>query len=200
MNRSTLVLLVGCGAAFSLGCGGADDSISRSATGKPDQEMGGEALVFPASAALPESRGEAPTPGDVELRVYHASPVGPISGDALAAYRIYVEAENVGAAPITLEPAWVRAAVERNGAPVPGCEGEPSPVRDGDAVGTGGALFVSVPLPCALDDGEYRVEVDFSVGAPPGEPGATLQRELSSSLSVDGSLPAFQAGWMPPAR
>lgn len=191
-------LAAACGAGLALaGCGGADASRDV-ASGKPDEEVGGEGLVFPSSQALVTWRGSAPDPDALELRVYNASPVGVIGAESLDAYRIYLEAENVSDAPVALEPAWVRAVVTRGATALPGCAGDAIPVRDGGAVGTSGALFVSVPLPCALDEGVYEIAVSFSVGAPPGDERAAVERTLRTELTVDAELPPYDAGWIPP--
>jgi len=204
-HHQTLPRLATRGAALALAsalaaCAGPEttDTSRTLAPGKPTDEVGGETLVFPARAALPEARGRAPEPGSLELRVYNASPVGVIEEAAVDAYRIYVEAENVSDAAVSLQPAWVRAVVTHEGAALAGCAGEPIPVREAGAVGTSGALFVSVPLPCALGEGEYEVAVTFSVGAPPGDERASLERTLRSELAVDASLPPYDAGWIPP--
>jgi hypothetical protein len=160
--------------------------------------MGGEALVFPSSSALPEEEGRLPSPDVIELRVYSVSPVGPIREASLSEYRIYVEAENTGDVPLRLDPSFVRAMVMQDQVPLSGCVGETLTIRDRAAIATSGALFVSVPLPCALEGGEYDLDIAFSVGAPPDTEGALAQRNLRTRLIVDDSLPPYTTGWLPP--
>lgn len=139
-----------------------------------------------------------PSPNAIELRAYNVSPVGPISERARADYRIYLEVENIGDAALRLTPSFVRAMVLEDGELVSGCMGEILAVRDRGAIGTSGALFVSVPLPCALEAGDYEIDVTFSVGAPPNTDDVIATRSLRTTLVVDDALPPYATGFLPP--
>jgi hypothetical protein len=198
MKRWTLAILA-CLGGLSTACGHASDG-REVPSPKPNAVEGGEILIFPAEAALPQAEGLPPTARSVEMRIYNASPVGIIDEEARHDYHVYAEIENVGDQPLAIQPAWVRARVLSRGAPVEGCTGEPVSLDDDAALGTSGALFVSVPLPCALDRGRYRVEVELTLGAPPGSDDAVVHRRLRAPLVVDASLPPYHTGWVAPGK
>ncbi len=198
MKYSRLAVLIALGGTLWIACVSSGSEAARQRIEKPRDEMGGEALIFPASAALPEEEGALPSPQAIELRAYSVSPVGPIREEAQAEYRIYLEVENTGDIPLRLTPSFVRAVVMQSGVPVPGCVGDVLAVRDHAAIGTSGALFVSVPLPCALEAGRYDLDLTLSVGAPPGTEDAIEERHLRTGLVVDAALPPYTSGFLPP--
>lgn len=201
-RRRTAVWVLAAAALCASACGASNGAMRAGAeSGKPDDERGGETLVFPVSAERSSARGDEPSRGAVELVLYNPSPIGPLSEAALRGYRVYAEIENVGDEPLALTPAYVRAVVTENGLARAGCAGDAIRVTSESAVATGGSLFVSVPLPCALEEpGDYEVAITYSAGAPPGEEGTTLERTLSTPLRVDGTLPPFEPGELPPVE
>jgi hypothetical protein len=197
MQHTRIAVLIAFGGILWIACSSRNES-ARGATEKPRNDIGGEALVFPASAALPEDEGVLPAAHAIELRAYSVSPVGPIREEARTDYRIYIEVENTGDVPLRLTPSFVRAIVMQGQVPVSGCVGETLAVRDHAAVGRSGALFVSVPLPCTLEAGNYDLDLTFAVGAPPGLGDAIVERNLKTELIVDATLPPYASGFLPP--
>jgi hypothetical protein len=187
-------------ALVTAACGRGDDAAAaRGPVPKPDGlAAGGEALVFPEDARADPQRARADV-GGLAVRAYAPSPVGLVTAENRDLYRVVLQAENVSDGPIVLSPAWASVRLERGGQPLGGCEGAAIEVPPGTAVAPGGALFVSLPAPCAIEaPGQYELVVELSMGAPPDTRGAQLRRTATTSLVVDERLPVFRAEELPP--
>lgn len=191
MTRKLWITLAVLGAA----CGGPEGR-EEATTGKAEGTGGAEALVFPASARV--GGGELPGGEALQVRVWAPTPIGALREDALDAYRIVVQAENTSFDPIDVHPAWARARIHRNDRIVEGCLGEPVAVPETSGIAPQGALFVSLPAPCALEEpGDYEAFVDLSIGAPFGADGSAV-RTARTEIVVDGSLEPFRGDELPP--
>lgn len=169
------------------------------AEAKPEGEAADEgaieAMVFPTSARAGEGR---PEPDALSVRVWAPTPIGALREDAREAYRIVLQAENDSERAIDVHPAWARTRIHRRDRIVEGCLSEPVEVPETAAVGREGALFVSLPAPCALDEpGRYEVFVDLSIGARFGAEDSIV-RTGRTEIRVDRSLEDFRGDELPP--
>lgn len=202
MNQHPLALAM----AFALacaGCGGDRATAERAPAGKPGAE-GGEALA-PVSSRAPQPLAGAARParaGDLSLRAFGPTPIGPLFAERRAEYPITIAIHNASADPIFLGDLRLHASVYRAGLLALGCgEHAPELVRDAPGVlEAGQTMLLAQPMPCGLvEAGDYEVVSVVMIGAPSDADSRVdstlrIQRSVSMPLTIDPMLPAHRTG------
>lgn len=200
VGRAWMIAVLALGLA---GCGGSGAGVSSegAAAGKPEATSGSAAEVRAVRADLAVPGATVPPRiGDLALRAFGPTPVGPISADEARRYPLHVQLRNTSDHPISLDSLWMHASVYRNGLLYLDC-GEVAPQRvQGvpDALPAQSAVLIAQALPCDLTEpGDYEVVSVAMIGEPDSvidvEPALQDQISVSMPLTIDGSLPPFRA-------